>query len=134
MTELMARPLINLHVPELAGFHQPLAGEVAARRDVLERLSFPVGYGVEIAMMIDVARAVGLEAMAQVDLGTRQNRHQPLRELGAMAYAVMVAAMRRLQPEAVEGLEMGPLAQPCGDSLETRDVPIEERPSLVSLR
>jgi len=134
VTELMARPLINLHVPELAGFHQPLAGEVAARRDVLERLSFPVGYGVEIAMMIDVARAVGLEAMAQVDLGTRQNRHQPLRELGAMSYAVMVAAMRRLQPEALEGLEMGPLAQPVGDALETRDVPIEERPSLVSLR
>jgi glucosyl-3-phosphoglycerate synthase len=72
--------------------------------------------------------------MAQVDLGTRQNRHQPLRELGAMAYAVMVAAMRRVQPEAVAGLEMGPLAQPVGDSLETRDVPIEERPSLVSLR
>jgi hypothetical protein len=134
VTELMARPLINLHLPELAGFHQPLAGEVAARRNVLERLSFPVGYGVEIAMMIDVARTVGLEAMAQVDLGTRQNRHQPLRELGAMAYAVMVAAMRRVQPEAVEGLEMGPLAQPCGGSLETRDVPIEERPSLVSLR
>ena len=72
VTELVARPLLNLHVPELAGFLQPLAGEVAARRELLERLPFPVGYGVEIAMLIDALRAVGLDRMAQV-----RPRHAP---------------------------------------------------------
>ena len=66
VTELVARPFLNLHVPELAGFLQPLAGEVAARRELLERLPFPVGYGVEIAMLIDALREVGLDRMAQV--------------------------------------------------------------------
>jgi glucosyl-3-phosphoglycerate synthase len=71
VTELVARPYLNLHVPELAPFVQPLAGEVAARRELLESLPFPVGYGVEIALLIDALRAVGLEGLAQVDLGTR---------------------------------------------------------------
>ena len=98
VTELMARPLLNLRVPELAGFVQPLAGEIAARRWLLERLSFPVGYGVEIAMLIDVLREVGLDAMGQVDLGERRNRHQPLRDLGAdgvLGARRRVAAPRR---------------------------------------
>ncbi|MFZ1924986.1 MAG: glucosyl-3-phosphoglycerate synthase [Solirubrobacteraceae bacterium] len=72
VTELMARPLLNLHAPELAVFDQPLAGETAARRGLLERLPFSAGYGVEIAMLIDAWRLVGLEGLAQVDLGTRQ--------------------------------------------------------------
>jgi hypothetical protein len=134
VTELTARPLINLMVPELAGFAQPLAGEVAAHRVLLEQLSFPVGYGVEIAMLIDSLRLVGLDALAQVDLGTRQNRHQPLRDLGAMAHAVLVAGLRRLHPELLDGLEAGVLAQPLGSELERRAVPIEERPPLASLR
>jgi glucosyl-3-phosphoglycerate synthase len=95
VTELMARPLLNLHAPELAVFHQPLAGETAARRDLLERLSFSAGYGVEIAMLIDAWRIVGLDGLAQVDLGVRQERHQALRELSAMAYAVLEAAQSR---------------------------------------
>ena len=76
VTELVARPLLNLHFPRLAGFDQPLAGEIAIRRDLFSRLSVPVGYGVEIAMMIDCLRLAGLDALAQVDLGSRQNRHQ----------------------------------------------------------
>ena len=75
VTELVARPLLNLHMPELAGFDQPLAGEVAAPASLLRRLPFPCGYGVEIAMLIDTARLIGVDAMAQVDLGQRQNRH-----------------------------------------------------------
>ena len=73
VTELLARPLLNLHVPELAGIVQPLAGEVAARRALLEALPFPVGYGVEIAKLIDALRHAGLDALAQVDLGERRN-------------------------------------------------------------
>jgi glucosyl-3-phosphoglycerate synthase len=96
VTELMARPLLNLYEPLLAGFSQPLAGEFAARRELLERCAFPVGYGVEIAILIDALRAAGLDALAECQLGTRQNRHQPLRALGEMAYAVLVAVENRL--------------------------------------
>jgi glucosyl-3-phosphoglycerate synthase len=95
VTELVARPLLNLHFPALTGFVQPLAGEIAIERDLFRRLSVPVGYGVEIAMLIDCLRLAGLDALAQVDLGTRQNRHQSLRALSAMAVEVMVAVERR---------------------------------------
>jgi glucosyl-3-phosphoglycerate synthase len=95
VTELVARPLLNLHFPTLAGFTQPLAGEIAIRRELFDRLSVPVGYGVEIAMLIDALRLVGLDSLAEVDLGGRQNRHQSLRALSAMAGEVMVAVERR---------------------------------------
>jgi glucosyl-3-phosphoglycerate synthase len=133
VTELVARPLLNLFMPELAGFSQPLAGETVARRELLESLAYPVGYGIEVAMLIDAARLVGVEAMAQVDLGTRQNRHQPLRELGAMAYAVLGAASRRLHdPAAVEAGD-GLIALPLDQGYELRAVSLEERPPLRSL-
>jgi glucosyl-3-phosphoglycerate synthase len=96
VTELVARPLLNLHFPSLAGFTQPLAGEIAIRRDLFERLAVPVGYGVEIAMMIDALRLAGLGALAEVDLGARQNRHQTLRALSAMSGEVMVAVEKRI--------------------------------------
>jgi hypothetical protein len=95
VTELVARPLLNLHFPTLSGFTQPLAGEIAIRRDLFARLHVPVGYGVEIATLIDALRLVGLDALAEVDLGARQNRHQSLRALSAMAGEVMVAVERR---------------------------------------
>jgi hypothetical protein len=133
VTELVARPLLNLHVPDLAGFLQPLAGEVAARRGLLERLPFPVGYGVEIAMLIDALRVAGLDALAQVDLGTRQNRHQPLRELSAMALAVIVAAERRIHgAERVEAAAPGPLLVPESGDFRMRTLVLDERPPLRS--
>jgi hypothetical protein len=135
VTELVARPLLNLYVPELAGFVQPLAGETGARRSLLEAVAFPVGYGIEIAMMIDVLRIVGIDAMAQVDLGTRQNRHQSLRELSAMAYAVIAAASSRVHGrEALDAFAPGALALPKGGTVEVRHVPLEERPALRTLR
>ena len=137
VTELLARPLLNLHAPELAVFDQPLAGEVAARRELLVRLPFSVGYGVEIAMLIDAWRAVGLDGLAQVDLGVRQNAHQPLRELSAMAYAVLVAASARfLGQEFVDTHAAGSIALPPqggGEPMELRRVPIAERPPLAGL-
>jgi glucosyl-3-phosphoglycerate synthase len=99
VTELVARPLLNLHFPELAGFAQPLAGEIAIDRELFLSLSVPVGYGVEIAMLVDCLRAVGLDRLAQSDLGSRQNRHQSLRALGAMAFEVMAAVERRTNAE-----------------------------------
>jgi glucosyl-3-phosphoglycerate synthase len=101
VTELMAKPLINLFYPELAGFVQPLAGEFAGRREVLSNVPFFTGYGVEIGMLIDVFEQVGLGAMAQVDLGTRQNRHQSLASLSRMSSVVLRTVAAR------EGLAAG---------------------------
>ncbi|HEY5196871.1 MAG TPA: glucosyl-3-phosphoglycerate synthase [Solirubrobacteraceae bacterium] len=134
VTELLARPLLNLHLPELAGFVQPLAGEVAGRRDLLERLPFPVGYGVEIAMLIDAYRIVGRDGLAQAELGLRENHHQPLGELGAMAYQVLVAAQRRIHgAEAIDRLGPGTLLAPLDGTLEPRTLAIDERPPLCSI-
>jgi hypothetical protein len=131
VTELLARPLLNLHLPELAGFVQPLAGEVAARRALLESLAFPVGYGVEIAVLIDAYRAVGLDGLAQAELGVRENHHQQLSELSAMAYQVLVAAERRIWgAEAVARLASGRLLQPRSGGLDERLLPVAERPAL----
>ncbi len=99
VNELTARPLLRRFFPELADVRQPLAGEIAARRDLLERLPFATGYSVEIAMLIDAYREVGLDGLAQVDLDVRQNRHQPLRALGPMADAVLGAVAVRLERE-----------------------------------
>lgn len=130
VTELMARPLINLHFPLLAGFAQPLAGEFGGRRDLLTGVRFPVGYGVEIAVLIDALHARGLDALAECHLGTRQNRHQPLRALGEMAFAVLAAVERRLEgPRSATG---GAYLKPWEDGATTR-VPVQERPPLQSL-
>ena len=99
VNELAARPLLRLFFPDLAGVRQPLAGEIAARRDLLERLPFATGYAVEIAMLIDAYRAAGLEGLAQVDLDVRQNRHQPLSALAPMADAVLRAVAVRVERE-----------------------------------
>jgi glucosyl-3-phosphoglycerate synthase len=96
VTELMAKPLLNFFYPELTGFVQPLAGEFAGRRELLGGIPFATGYGVEIAMMVDVLNEVGLAGMAQVDLETRQNRHQPLFDLTRMSSAVLRALGRRV--------------------------------------
>jgi glucosyl-3-phosphoglycerate synthase len=96
VTEISARPLLNLFWPDLAGFVQPLAGEYAGRRSTLERIPFVSGYGVEIAMLIDLLDLVGLDALAQVDLGERHHRHQSLDALGRMSAQIIVTAWRRL--------------------------------------
>ncbi len=129
VTELMARPLLNLHFPLLAGFTQPLAGEFAGRRRLLERLPFPVGYGVEIALLIDALDELGLDALAECRLGTRQNRHQSLRALGEMAFAVLAAVERRIDgPRSATG---GAFLRPWEDGRIVR-VPVGERPPIYS--
>jgi glucosyl-3-phosphoglycerate synthase len=96
VTELVARPLLNLHWPRLAGFVQPLGGEYAARRSLLEQLPFPVGYGVELGMLIDALGLAGLDALGQVDVGVRHHRHQDAQALGRMAAAIYRTAQLRL--------------------------------------
>lgn len=101
VTELVARPLLNLYWPELGQFVQPLAGEYAVRRELLEQLPFPTGYGVEIAMLVDLLHRIGVAGMAQVDLGRRTHSHQSTHALGAMAAEVVGTALRRLDLEPV---------------------------------
>jgi glucosyl-3-phosphoglycerate synthase len=135
VTELTARPLLNLFYPDLAAVRQPLAGEIAARRELLERLPFATGYGVDIGLLIDAYSAAGLDAIAQVDLDVRQNAHQALQDLGPMAYAVLRAVAVRLERD---GRLRGPLTDALGapgaePPYLAMPEPVE-RPPLRSLR
>lgn len=96
VTELVARPLIRLLFPALGVLHQPLAGEWAVRRSLFEQLSVPHGYAVELAALVDTERSRGLDAIAQVDLGTRAHRHQSLRDLSGMSTQILAAALARV--------------------------------------
>ncbi|MFD4724581.1 glucosyl-3-phosphoglycerate synthase [Streptomyces seoulensis] len=134
VTELMARPLLNMHWPQLAGFVQPLGGEYAARRSLLERLPFPVGYGVELGMLVDSLHLVGLDALAQVDVGVRRHRHQDGQALGRMSAAIYRTAQLRLA--------RGHLVRPALTQFErgvrgfeprTYSVDTEERPPMAEI-
>jgi glucosyl-3-phosphoglycerate synthase len=127
VTELVARPLLNLYWPALAAVVQPLAGEWAIRRSVFSGLAVPVGYGVELAVLLDVVSALGLDAVAQVDLGARAHSHQSVHDLGVMAAEILAVAHRRLG-----------IAEPYSDALwqfdrradspwRSRPVPLTER-------
>ena len=135
VTELVARPVIALHHPELAGLVQPLAGEWAVRRSLFETLPVPVGYAVEIAALIDTLGSRGLEAIAQVDLGLRGHRHQDLLDLGLMATQLLAAVARRQDGRAaadVAGLDEVLVRQfrPGEGAIArtARDVDVRERP------
>ena len=97
VTELMARPLINLFFPELSGIIQPLAGEYAGRRALLESVPFYTGYSVEIGLLIDILEAQGISAIGQVDLERRIHRNQPLGNLSQMSYVILQGAIRKLE-------------------------------------
>lgn len=99
VSRLVARPLLSSFYPDLAGIGQPLAGEVAATRELLDQIPFATGYGVEMAMLLDVYGLTGARAMAQVDLGQRRNAHQPLAALEPMAETVLAVVCERLRRE-----------------------------------
>jgi glucosyl-3-phosphoglycerate synthase len=133
VTELVARPLISLWWPELAGVVQPLAGEWAARRSLMESLPIPVGYGVELATLMDTVTRHGLDAVAQVDLGSRAHRHQANHDLALMAAELMVVASRRRPSGANSLAAEAELKQfvrnESGQAHQvSRPVPVAERP------
>ncbi|MEX2578968.1 MAG: glucosyl-3-phosphoglycerate synthase [Verrucomicrobiales bacterium] len=97
VTEILVRPLFSMFFPELTALIQPISGEYAVRREVLETLSFPIGYGVETSHLIDVYRAEGLSAFAQTDLDKRVHRHQSTGDLGKMAFGILQSFMNRLE-------------------------------------
>jgi glucosyl-3-phosphoglycerate synthase len=95
VTELVARPVIDLLFPILAGVRQPLAGETAVPRTVVDKTGLAPGYGVELGLLVDVAEHFGADHVAQVDLGVRVHRNRPLGELRAHATDVLRAAFER---------------------------------------
>ena len=144
VTELVARPLINMFWPRLAGFVQPLAGEYGGYRHVLEQIPFATGYGVEFAMLIDLVNLVGLDALAQVDLGTRTHRHHDIETLGCMAAQILHTASARLQREH-RGVAEAPVSRwltqfrhdttsPVRHQMKVSDVAVQERPPLADVR
>jgi glucosyl-3-phosphoglycerate synthase len=145
VTELLARPLLNLFWPDLAGFVQPLAGEAAGRRELLARVPFVSGYGVEIAMLVDLLGLAGLDALAQVDLGERAHRNQSNEALGQMSAQILLTAWSRLarQGRAAADIPLPSLLtqfrrggdQPLpnlGREIVISDVGIDERPPLAT--
>jgi glucosyl-3-phosphoglycerate synthase len=141
VTELVARPLISMFFPHLAPLVQPLSGEFAARREVLESVPFVCGYGVDLGLLVDVAARFGSSSIAQCDLGERTHRNRPLHELSGQAMAIMQLAFNRagLDNGSVGGLAMAPpwstgwpstLLRPGGEPLV---VTHEELPPICEL-
>jgi glucosyl-3-phosphoglycerate synthase len=131
VNHLLARPALAIFYPELAGVRQPLAGEIAGRTRLLERLPFVTGYGVEIAMLLDAWQAVGLDGLAQVDLDLHHNAHQPLAALSVMAYEVLYVIAHHLERDGrLRELDPGEL---LGGHPRAAQPPVE-RPPMVSMR
>jgi glucosyl-3-phosphoglycerate synthase len=140
VTELVARPLINLFFPELSGFIQPLAGEYAGRRSLLESIPFFTSYAVEIGHLIDVADRVGLEGLGQVDLERRVHRNQELEGLSRMSFVILQAVMKRLEERRKTRLfaELGstmklPRSGAGKLSLEVIELADHERPPMITI-
>ncbi|HVM25823.1 MAG TPA: glucosyl-3-phosphoglycerate synthase [Candidatus Limnocylindrales bacterium] len=140
VTELMARPLINLFFPELSGMIQPLSGEYAGRRELLEKLPFFTGYAVEIGLLIDILDQAGLPGIGQVDLERRIHRNQPLPNLSQMAYVILQGAIRKLEErhrlELLSEVGRGMKLINTGKdhfNLEVREIGDEIRPPIISV-
>jgi glucosyl-3-phosphoglycerate synthase len=140
VTELVARPLINLFFPELSGLIQPLSGEYAGRRSLLETIPFFTGYAVEMGHLIDVAERVGLEGLGQVDLERRLHRNQELEGLSRMSFVIIHAVMKRLEERRKARLfaELGstmklPRAGRGRLGLEIIELADQERPPMVRI-
>ncbi len=132
VTELVARPLLSLNWPALREVVQPLAGEWAIRRDTFAELPVPVGYGVEMATLLDVHQRHGLSAIAQVDLGARGHSHQSVHDLAVMAGEILAVAARRLgQP--VQDADLWHYDRTATPPWHSRPIPLTERPPAASI-
>lgn len=97
VTELVIRPLFSLFFPELTQILQPLSGEYAGFRELFEKVPFPIGYGIETSLILDICEQWGLDVIAQVDLDKRVHRNQDTRALGKMAFVIMETFLKRLE-------------------------------------
>ncbi|HEY2428447.1 MAG TPA: glucosyl-3-phosphoglycerate synthase [Acidimicrobiales bacterium] len=131
VSELVARPLLSRFFPELAAFAQPLAGEYAGRRALLESLPMIEGWGVEVALLIDAWRAVGMDGLAQVDLGVREHRNRGLEELAVSATAVLTTVLERAGQAPDSATVVPELLQFAGEAgVAQHPVPFVERPPM----
>lgn len=135
VTELVARPLLNLLFPALAGVIQPLSGEYAGRRVLLESLPFDSGYGVETGLLLDTLRVAGLDAIAQVDLGERRHAHQDHLALGRMASEITQTVLSRVDPRLPVATRLTQFSRgPAGDfEAVNTDVKVSRRPAIVTI-
>ncbi len=139
VTELTARPLLNLFFPELSGVIQPLAGEYAGQREILEQLPFFTGYGVEIGLLIDILNRYGLDRIGQVNLESRVHRNRELTSLSLMAFAIVQVVMARLGERTGAALAeqmntaMKLITVDGGLPLEVREIREAERPPVVTV-
>jgi glucosyl-3-phosphoglycerate synthase len=129
-TELVARPLLSLFLPDLTGLHQPLSGEFAGRRSSIEQIPFVQGWGVEIAMLADVAERFGASSIAQVDVGERHHRHQTLDRLGVQAAEVIATLLTRVGADKAFADDQLALLRPNGVS---EPLNLDERPPMRSV-
>jgi glucosyl-3-phosphoglycerate synthase len=134
VTELMARPVLSYLFPLLTRFVQPLAGEYAARRSVVETVPFVEGWGVEIGLLLDIVFRFGVQSVTQVDLGVREHRNRPLDELGPQALAILATALRRAGLDACDPPFVAELVR-YDDSLAPVRVPVvvTERPPMITV-
>ena len=134
VTELLARPRIAALRPELSGVVQPLGGEYAATRELLESVPFAPGYGVEIGLLLDTHDRLGLNGLGQVNLGVRKHRNRSLLQLGAMARQIAGAALRRCAGPGDSGAPLTQFLQVGGEWLPTSTaVESTERPPMREL-
>ncbi|MDM3974830.1 glucosyl-3-phosphoglycerate synthase [Mycobacterium marseillense] len=137
VTELVARPLLAALRPELGGVLQPLGGEYAATRELLTSVPFAPGYGVEIGLLVDTFDRLGLDAIAQVNLGVRAHRNRPLAELGAMSRQVIATLLSRCGiPDSGVGLTQFVAVGPDGEGYtqQTSPVSLADRPPMQAIR
>jgi glucosyl-3-phosphoglycerate synthase len=134
VTELMARPVLSYLFPTLTQFVQPLAGEYAARRSIVETVPFVEGWGVEIGLLLDVVFRFGVQSVTQVDLGVREHRNRPLDELGPQALAILATALRRAGIDACDPPFVAELVR-YDDQLTPVHVPVvvSERPPMITV-
>ena len=133
VTELVARPLLSLLFPKLADVVQPLGGEYAGRRDALEVLPFVEGWGVELGLLVDVVDRFGRDAVAQVDLGTREHRNRPVEQLSAQSLAIMATALRRADLMHFDGATVELLRYDLAGDVDAEQVEIRERPPITTI-
>lgn len=140
VTELVARPMLSLFYPELGALIQPLSGEYAGERTVLERVPFFTGYGVETGLNLDIYSRYGMDAIGQVDLEERLHRNQPLSALGRMSFEILQTLFIRLQEQGRMSLPESYATditqidyRDAGYFLEKRQMPVEERPPMIEL-
>jgi glucosyl-3-phosphoglycerate synthase len=140
VTEILVRPLFSLFYPELAGLVQPLAGEYAGRRSLLEQLPFSVGYGVELGHLIDICRGPGAGAIAQVNMERRVHRNQSLPGLGRMSFGILQTFLRRLEKHgqasfatAWGGEHLSVAAAGGTREIARAEVPAVERPPMITI-